>query len=383
MEDKLNQIIEKLIQHPSGHYCTKLESNLTDEDKSYLNNFAIHAKSIREKVYLIRHNMDDVPKCKTCGKYLEFKAGYKTYCSNSCSRKNKEVQEKYKKSCINRYGVDNPSKSDLIKEKKTNTHIKNYGTANNFCSEVIRHKAKETINKKYGVDYPTQSKEVQQKIKESNLQKYGVEYLLNSTEIQQKIKETNIRKYGTPNIINDKDFNKKIHNIIREKHNGCGFASNEIKEKIYNTNLERYGVEKIMQLPSMVENVFKIRKQNKTLNTSSLEEYFYNKALKTFKCVKRQYKCNEYPWHCDFYIEDINQFIEIQGYYTHGPHPFNHNNEEDIKLLNKWKQRKYFDAIITWTDKDVEKRNKAKENNLNYIELWNKKDIDEYFEKIK
>ena len=70
-------------------------------------------------------------------------------------------------------------------------------------------------------------------------------------------------------------------------------------------------------------------------------------------------------------------FIELQGYYTHGEHPFDANNIDDIKHLNelKVKYQSYYDEhgywpqIITiWTEKDVEKRNKAKENNLNFIE---------------
>ena len=32
--------------------------------------------------------------------------------------------------------------------------------------------------------------------------------------------------------------------------------------------------------------------------------------------------------------------------------------------------------INTWCDSDVKKRNKAKENNLNYIEFWNIDEVD-------
>ena len=36
--------------------------------------------------------------------------------------------------------------------------------------------------------------------------------------------------------------------------------------------------------------------------------------------------------------------------------------------------------IYTWTDLDVRKRNIAKENNLNYIEFWNIKEVETWLE---
>ena len=48
--------------------------------------------------------------------------------------------------------------------------------------------------------------------------------------------------------------------------------------------------------------------------------------------------------------------------------------DEDITILNLWKNKNlsYYDnAITTWTIRDVNKRNIAKQNNLNFIEIWN------------
>ena len=73
-------------------------------------------------------------------------------------------------------------------------------------------------------------------------------------------------------------------------------------------------------------------------------------------------------------IPDLDLYIEYQGTWTHGLHPFNENNKEDIDKLNLWKSKnsKYYDnAINTWTIRDVNKRNIAKQNNLNWIEFFN------------
>lgn len=50
-----------------------------------------------------------------------------------------------------------------------------------------------------------------------------------------------------------------------------------------------------------------------------------------------QYKSSVYPWHCDFYIKELDLYIEYQGYYTHGNHPFDIYNNEDKVHLNELK----------------------------------------------
>ena len=71
-------------------------------------------------------------------------------------------------------------------------------------------------------------------------------------------------------------------------------------------------------------------------------------------------------------------FIELQGSWTHGKHPFDKNSNKDIYILNIWKLKntKYYNnAIKVWTISDIKKRETAKKNNLNYIELFSKNDI--------
>ena len=71
-------------------------------------------------------------------------------------------------------------------------------------------------------------------------------------------------------------------------------------------------------------------------------------------------------------------YIECNYHWTHGGHPFNPNNQEDVQKLNKWKLKnsKFYDqAIYVWTILDIKKRNIAIKNKLNYIEIWNINEI--------
>ena len=95
----------------------------------------------------------------------------------------------------------------------------------------------------------------------------------------------------------------------------------------------------------------------------------------------------------DYYTKDIipelDYFIEVQGYYTHGDHPFDSQSQSDLNLVQKYKERygPNCQAITIWTIKDVEKRECAQKNNLKFKEIWTldegKKFIDFLYEIYK
>ena len=126
--------------------------------------------------------------------------------------------------------------------------------------------------------------------------------------------------------------------------------------------------------------------KNNSFGKSKQEDTIYEKIKEVYPDVIRQYKDKiRYPYNCDFYIPEIDLFIEYQGYYTHGKHPFNINNENDKELMEKYitKYGNNDQQYTIWCVKDVEKRNTAKNNNLNYIELFNFKKLDKLIEIIK
>lgn len=68
----------------------------------------------------------------------------------------------------------------------------------------------------------------------------------------------------------------------------------------------------------------------------------------------------------------------------HGSHWYDTNSIHDKEKVALWEQGKkehpqYDSAIKTWTIRDVYKRKIARENDLNYVVLWNEQDIDEWF----
>ena len=217
---------------------------------------------------------------------------------------------------------------------------------NGFCSDKcaqnspdVRKKRLLTSIAKYGAGCNIQ------KVKQTCLEKYGVDNVYRTDWCIEKIKETTFSHYGVTNYMKTGDYNKKTH-------------SKEVNEKRNNT-----------------------KRNNGTFNSSKPENLSYKLLKEKFDDVIYQYKSKEYPFICDFYIPSLKLYIECNYHWTHGFRPFNENDNECIRLLNKWKEgntKYYNNAIATWTVRDVQKRKVATENSLNYKEFWNIDELKEF-----
>ena len=335
---------------------------------SYLNKRYPDSFSLKETLIRMKYHIDVHPKCPVCGNFTKF-YGFKNlmftnHCSNKCTQLDSETKIKFKQTCLEKYGVDAPMKSSKIKEKSKQVCLEKYGVENISQFFETKEKYKQTCLEKYGVDNPfklektkinSHSKEAKEKQRKTCLEKYGVENSFQSKEVRQKYKENYKRKYGVENP----------------------FQNEIIKEKIKQTCLEKYGVDRAIKNSLISNKVINTRIKNNTWTTSKPEEKLYLYIKVKFPSVIRQYKDKErYPYFCDFYIPELDLFLELNGTWTHGNHPYDMNSKEDNSILNIWKEKSkehpmYLAAIKTWVVSDVNKRNKAKENHLNFKEVWN------------
>jgi hypothetical protein len=219
--------------------------------------------------------------------------------------------------------------------------------------------------------------------------------------VRDKNKCTNIKLYGCENGATSKEIKTKILNTLEKKY-GKGITNvwqaKEVKEKAKQTILRKFGVDniakseyskykhKLCEADTVVKR--NITKRNRgTFNTSKPEELCYNLLVDKFgkTNVIRQYTSEFYPFNCDFYIKNKDLYIEFNGSWTHGPHPFDPLNKDDINLLKKWKLKNtkyYCIAINTWTIRDVNKRNIAKYNNINIKEFWKVSELVNFLKEI-
>ena len=61
------------------------------------------------------------------------------------------------------YGVEHPSKSNIVKEKRKQTNLEHYGCENVFQSDIIKEKIKNKNLLNLGVEYPGQAKTCREK----------------------------------------------------------------------------------------------------------------------------------------------------------------------------------------------------------------------------
>lgn len=157
----------------------------------------------------------------------------------------------------------------------------------------------------------------------------------------------------------------------------------EIKEKIVRTSLERYNTTNPgNNREARIKANYTMRNNG---NGSSCEDIFEQYLIDNKINYKKQYKSEKYPFLCDFYLVDSDLYIELNIYWSHNDHYFDNSNKDDIKTLELWKQKakeghkQYQNAINVWTNKDLQKRQTAIYNNLNYVVLWTVEEIKEFF----
>ena len=91
--------------------------------------------------------------------------------------------------------------------------------------------------------------------------------------------------------------------------------------------------------------------------------------------IIQQYYSDLYPYKCDFYIPELDLYIECHFNWTHGGAPYTSKELWCQEQLKHWQEKakssKYYkNAIYTWTDLDVRKRRCAEEHNLNWVAVY-------------
>lgn len=189
-----------------------------------------------------------------------------------------------------------------------------------------------------------------------------------NTNMVERHKQGCINKYGVDNISKLESIKKKKEQTFI-KH--FGTKNNFGRKEVSNTIRQKYGVDNVSQLEYIKRKKIETQHINNSFNHSKTEKDSYTLICSKYKDVIKQYRCDRYPFNCDFYIPSLDIFIECQYFWTHGGHPFNPDSTEDQNRLKSLKLKYNNDWWHTWVEYDTKKRAIAKQNNLKYIEVWN------------
>jgi hypothetical protein len=198
----------------------------------------------------------------------------------------KEVQDKKKKTNLERYGIDCILKD---REKMKSGMIEKYGEAHNMKLESHKNNHRKIMEDKFG-GFFMQSDEIKRKSIETNLEKYGYKFATQNDDISEK-QFKNSRKF--------KDYFFPSGKSIKIQ----GFEGNAI-DILLNTYEE--------------DDIETSRKEISKL----VGNFMYN-----FEGIDRRY----FP---DIYIKSINSIIEVKSEYTFSQEPVK-NNLKKLSVENK------------------------------------------------
>jgi hypothetical protein len=226
-----------------------------------------------------------------------------------CIKKNKAM--KIKETCIQRYGVINPSCIQEIKDKKEETYIEHYGM------------------------HPKKTEEVQEKYRNTCLKRYNTDNAAKTIEVKDKIKETFIEKYGGHPMYNEV-VKEKVKETCRERYGGHQMHNEIIKGKVKETCLERYGCHPAQSIKIQEQ----IQKSGKTYRLYTMpsgevrkiqgyehfaldllvKEYIEDQIKSNRIDVPRilyEYNNKQKYYFPDIYLPHINLIIEVKSTWTY------------------------------------------------------------------
>ena len=297
------------------------------------------------------------------------------------NKSRKQVAKVNMKVFKEKYGVENPSQLEEVKRKKEEINLSNYGVKYFFETNMFKEKANDTKIKKYG----NQNYNNREKAEKTLMDLYNVKNVSQLEDIKTRKKQTYEEKYGVENIS----------------------QLEEVKEKKKQTCFNHYGVYNPIDIKGVKEIIYKkgieTKKRNGTTNgkeyiminnhkvkCSFFEKIVFEKLVSKYKNVEYQYMSDNYPFVCDFYIKDIDLYIEIQGTWVHGFYqnkllgPYDEKNVNHQSVLKEWQKKAktsnfYKHAIKIWTIRDPLKRKMAKNNGLNWLEFFTMKDFLDWY----
>ena len=207
----------------------------------------------RSELFTVRYPEAE-PSCVICGSECSFGGRqWKTTCSVRCA--SKECVDRRKATCLERYGVDNPSRDKATQKRREQTFMRNYGVSNPFADTTVQKKIRKTNRERYGEDNPSQSAQVQAKKEATSLRRFGHVHWTRddrqkhkiavfNAKTMQKAKDTMLKRHGVENPFDSDEFQELARETVKDLYGVTNvFASPEVQEKIRKTCLDRYGVE--------------------------------------------------------------------------------------------------------------------------------------------
>ena len=292
----------------------------------------------------INNRLNVIARCDECNSWF-VKSGMNTkklkqeymFCNNECQRKSQSsgvLKEKKRRVFLEKYGVDNPSSCLEVQDKKRKNSIDKHGC--NFSSlPEVKAKRKATWIKNYGCDNPNKSPEIMAKRRATTLKKYGCEDYLGTQEARDYLKNYSVETYGVDHFMKSQEYRDIKEKDFFDRHGVKNpLQLEEVKDKVRATCMAKYGVDNALKTDK-ARTAFYLALNNNTNLSSKIEDEFFE-CLQEYGTehgytVQHQVNIKD-RWIIDFYIPELDTYIEFDGVFWHG---INKTIEELQEHVNK------------------------------------------------
>ena len=230
--------------------------------------------------------------------------------------------EKYKATCLEKYGCKNAFQNEEIKQKIRETNQKNLGVDYPQQNKEVKAKTNKTCKEKYGYDYAFNKPEVYERIRETHIKNHGVPFPLQSKKIQEKGEQTCLKNYGVPKHLltyKSKDFVMPSGKIIQIQGN----EDIAIKSLLSQTH-------SIFKRPLYEEEIFvgpEVQNFNYTDRQGKQRKYYPDIFIQGSFRVYKQIDENLIISH----LKDFSFYIEVKSTWTFNREP--ETNFEKFKAV--------------------------------------------------
>lgn len=234
--------------------------------------------------------------------------------------------------------------------------------------DCVAERRKATNLRKYGVEHALQAKQFLDKQQATNLRKYGARNVMQVPEIKQRHDDACTALYGTPSPLGSSEIREKIQ---------ASRAVSPVAAVDKPSGRTVSGQAQVGDGPRV--SVLETLDGYAGMPAGDAGDILYNILSELFGTadVVRDYTCDRYPAGCPFYVRSMDLFIEVHSGFDHGGHWFDQGSSRDcavfadahVKSLENPAGR-HSDLIRTWCGADIQKRAKARENDLNYVVFW-------------
>lgn len=293
-----------------------------------LTNPAFKNKGLLEKLYSIKLNLTEYPKCKICSSDAKLASkNWSDYCEGVCGY-------------MDRWN----NMSDNEKNRIFNKLSKTYYNKTKYEIESIKNKRKTTLNKRYGVDHNFNIPEVIENRKNTWIDKYGYDNPNKSQEVKDRIISTNNERYGHNSPLLNEDIKKKANETLYKNHKVDHNMKAEIsKESFKDTCNKKYNCDHYMQNAEIFERITKknysyktIKLNGKTYKVQGYENVAIEYLLKTYSFKEESFIISDndisnitgaimwtdfngisHRYYPDFYLTENHTLYEVKSEYTY------------------------------------------------------------------